>query len=454
MDMQGRRVTVIGLARSGLAAARWLLDHGAEVTVTEAQDTAATRQMAHQLHLYAALSHRLTVELGAHTRTSVAGRDFIVISPGVPETAPVLCWAVEAGVPVLSEVELASRACPGPIVAVTGTNGKTTVTTLIGQLLRAAGRPVEVCGNIGRPFCDVVDRVRAGTVVVLEISSFQLLHCPTLRPHVAVLLNLSENHLDRHPTLAAYAEAKSRLFANQTSEDWAILNAGDAQVQRLAARVRGRLLWFQAPSTETGEDGNPNEEAAACAARLFHIPEPVIQKTLRAFRGLEHRLEPVTTVQGVAFINDSKSTTPASLLWALARLRAPLVLIMGGRNKGCDFAPVREALRRSTVTRIILIGESRAPLRGILQDIVPMDEALGLPEAVRRAFQAAQPGGTVLLSPACASLDMFSDYEDRGRQFKAAVELLARDKNNPELFSATPPMEKSSGLFLRRADAS
>ena len=426
-DVTGRRVTVVGLARSGIAAARWLLDHGAWVTVTEAQATPETRRAAEQLRVYAALSGRMTVELGAHTRPSVEQADCVVVSPGVPETAPVVGWAEAAGAPVISEVELAARACPGPIVAVTGTVGKTTVTTLIGQLLRAGGRGVEVCGNIGRPFCDVVDRLRPDTVVVLEVSSFQLLRSPTIHPRVAVLLNLSENHLDRHPTLAAYAEAKARLFANQTPEDWAVLNAADPHVQRIAERVRAQVLWFNhRGSDRLPGERNPNYEAAAAAARVFDVPEAVLYRTLRDFRGLEHRLEPVATVRGVRFVNDSKSTTPASLRWALERHREPVILIVGGRNKGCDFTLVRETLARSSVKEVILLGECRQELRRAFDGVARMREVSSLDEAVRTAYALAQPGHVILLSPACASFDMFANYQERGQRFKEAVSVLER----------------------------
>lgn len=428
LAVQGQRVTVVGLARSGVAAARWLVDQGASVTVTEAHDTPETRQAARQLQRYASVCGHLTVEIGKHTHRSLEGARWVVVSPGVPETAMILQWAEAMGLPIISEVELAWRGCPAPLVAVTGTNGKTTVTTLIGHMLRAGGWSVEVCGNIGRPFCEAIRHLYERTIVVLEISSFQLLRSPTLRPHVAAFLNLSSNHLDRHPNFAAYTEAKAKIFANQTSSDWAVLNAADPDVQSLASRVRSHIIWFNhdVPPAERITARNPNVEAAAAVAGIFGVSDDVIQQTVRNFRGLEHRLEHVATVRGVTCINDSKSTTPASLIWALERCaNASVVLIAGGRNKGCDFAPVRQALARSTVKRIVLIGESRYALRQALQGIVPIEEATSLDDAVREAFQAAGRGETVLLSPACASFDMFANYEERGRRFKACVQALA-----------------------------
>lgn len=427
---EGRRVTVVGLGRSGLAAARLLLRVGAKVRVTESRATPHLQTVREEL-LREGLA---AAELGGHTQEWVGQTDIVVVSPGVPESAGPIPWALAAGIPVISEIELGFYFCPSPIVAVTGTNGKSSTVTLIADVLRAARRSAIACGNLGVPFCSVVEQLHPQTVAVVEVSSFQLLWCHQFRPKIAVLLNLGVNHLDRHEDPDDYAAAKARIFQRQTPEDWAILNGRDARVMAMGQGVAAHPVWFGdnqtngrafALSPETQEALSACAQAVLQVARILDVPDPLTWQVIRAFRGLEHRLEPVATVRGVRFINDSKSTTPDSLVHALAHTAGPLVVILGGRDKGMDFQPLTTALGDPRVLGVVLIGEAKARLRPLLADICPVHEAATLEAATHKAASLACPGAAVLLSPACASFDMFRDFEERGRMFKAIVRSLA-----------------------------
>jgi len=426
---EGRRVLVIGLGRSGSAAARWLHQVHAHVCITEARDTEATRQAAQELRALGIED----IELGAHSRALVDGADAVIVSPGVPESAEPIHWIVERGVPLLSEVELAFRFCPSPIVAITGTNGKSTAVMLLADVLRAAGRPAIACGNVGIPFCHVLPQLTSETVAVVEVSSFQLMGCETFRPKVGVLLNIGTNHLDRHRDPAAYLEAKARLFQRQTPEDWAVLNGADPHLVALGESLRAQRVWFGdnrsnssafilAPQTQRALA--PGAQAVLQAARILGVADPLAWQVMRAFRGLEHRMEFVGTVHGVQYVNDSKSTTPDSLLFALKRTPGPVVVILGGRDKGMDFHSVITPLHDARVKGIVLIGESRARIRPLLNGSTIVHECGSLAEAVRTAGTLAEPGTTVLFSPACASFDMFKNFEERGRAFKRVVQQL------------------------------
>jgi UDP-N-acetylmuramoylalanine--D-glutamate ligase len=364
----------------------------------------------------------------------VAETDIVVVSPGVPESTGPIPWALAAGLPIISEIELGFYFCPAPVVAVTGTNGKSSVVTLIAELLRAARRPAVACGNLGVPFCSVVEQLTPETVAVVEVSSFQLLWCHQFRPKIAVLLNLGTNHLDRHEDSEDYAAAKARIFQQQTPEDWAVVNGRDPRVAALGQLLLARRVWFadnrtNSPafkvSPETQELLAESAQAVLQVGRIFGIPDPLTWQVIRAFRGLEHRLEPVMTLRGVRFINDSKSTTPDSLRHAVSHTAGPLVLILGGRDKGMDFGPLVDTLRDARILGVVLIGEARARLQALLAEVCPVHEAATLEAATRQAASLATPGVAVLLSPACASFDMFRDFEERGKAFKAIVEALA-----------------------------
>jgi len=428
MDWAGRRVTVVGLGKSGVSAAELLRRVGCRVAVTDERDDASTRAAADAL---AALGVD-RIELGAHQRDTISQSELIVVSPGVAETAAPMQWAMAEGLPIISEVELAFRCCPAPVIAVTGTNGKSSVVTLIARLLEAAGRPAVACGNIGVPFSSVVDQLTAASVAVVEVSSFQLAWCDTFRPKISVLLNLGVNHLDRHPTRAEYLAAKARIFQCQSPEDWAVLNGLDPDVVALSDLVcRAQRVWFGenhtnppglelAPATRRVLDGNA--QAVVQVARLAGLADPLIWQVVRETRGLEHRLERVATIRGVTWINDSKSTTPESLCFALSRVPGPLILIIGGRDKGLNFELLKAASHDASIKGFCLVGESRPRLRALLNGAGNIHEAETLEGAVAAADAMASPGDTVLFSPACASFDMFRNFEERGRAFRCLVQ--------------------------------
>jgi UDP-N-acetylmuramoylalanine--D-glutamate ligase len=411
-----KKITVIGLARSGLACANLLDELGAQVSVTDIQDNEQTRRSAAGLR-----SARIPRELGRHTADSIAGRDLVVISPGVPDSSQAVLLAQQNKIPVISEVEVAYLLCPATIVAVTGSNGKTTVTTLIGKVIEASGRRCFVCGNIGNPFCGEVHKMGEGDFVSLEISSFQLERIEKFKPKVAVILNFSCNHLDRYRTMQEYLDAKKRIFMNQDRQDYLVLSHRDDALKGLAGEARPQVLFFaQDPGV------NPNHDAVMAVASIFGIEAGVCREVFDGFKGIEHRMEYVREIGKVKFINDSKATTVESARWALERINEPVILIAGGRHKGIDYTGIL-AHAAHKVKEVILIGEARKKIADALAGQVPLSEAGTLEEAVRKAFAKAAPGDCVLLSPMCSSFDMFSSYEERGRVFKDIVERLARD---------------------------
>ena len=426
VSWRGRRVAVLGLGKSGLAAARLLQRLGCRVRVSEARETEELRQVAGRL-LDAGVEE---IELGRHSQQILEGCEAVVVSPGIAESLPLLRWAAAQGLPLLSEIELAFHFCPAPIVAVTGTNGKSSVVTLIQRVLAAAGRPAVCCGNVGIPFAEVLPSLTPRSIAVVEVSSFQLLGCRQFRPFVGVLLNLGTNHLDRHPDRAHYIAAKARLFARQTPEDYAVLNGTDPEVVALGKQVYAQRIWFgenldNPPHVHldpaTCRALSANLQAVLQAGRILDIPDPFTYQVLRQFRGLEHRLESVGMVRGVTIVNDSKSTTPDSLLYALARASTPVVPIIGGRDKGLDFRALAAVLAEERVHGIVLIGESRRQLHALLNGRANVRECETLDGALETALTLARPGDTVLFSPACASFDMFKNFEDRGRIFKELV---------------------------------
>jgi UDP-N-acetylmuramoylalanine--D-glutamate ligase len=379
------------------------------------------------------------------------GCDVLVWSPGIPLTHPLAVAARSHGLPIVSELELGFLAAHAPMLCITGTNGKSTTTDLVGALLRAAGRKAEVCGNIGHAVCEVAEAVGPSDLLVVEVSSFQLETVDRLKPFVATWLNLTPDHLDRHLDLDAYGALKQRLFARQDETDYAVWNADDPElrarrtgageplefsllgpVEEGAYFADGHLCLAWRGGTErllpaselrlAGEHNRANALAALATVLPLELSLDAQRQVLREYRGLEHRLELVAELDGVRFINDSKATNTTSLAVALKSFDRPVVLIAGGRDKGQDFAPLAALVRRS-VRQLVLIGEGAPRLAAAWPD-VPAVRAQSLAEAVDQAYRLAQPEGTVLLSPGCASFDMFRDYEDRGRKFKAEVERL------------------------------
>ena len=463
-DWPGRSALVVGLARSGTAAARLLAARGLPVTATDVRPAEALTAAGADL---AGLEEAgVRVEAGRSDLALLDAADVVVASPGVPPTAPLLAEADRRGVPVVAELELAWQASAAPWVAITGTNGKSTTTALAGLLLEAAGKTVWVCGNIGQAASERAAAIPPDGVIVAEVSSFQLERVVSFRPALAMVLNLTPDHLDRHLDLETYAALKARVFARQTADDRAVLNADDPATSGWARHfgLAARLAWFsrgpralaiaEADGAFVDADGNlvrvreghrdvllssralripgphnvSNALAAVCATLGQRLDAPQVKalgEALAAFPGLEHRIEHAGTVGGVTFWNDSKATNVDALETALRAFPAPLVLIAGGRDKAGPWSSLA-GLASGKVGRLVLIGEAAGTIAKAWPR-VPAERAADLDDAVRRAWQAARALGTapVVLSPGCASFDMFRDYEDRGRRFKAAVGALA-----------------------------
>jgi UDP-N-acetylmuramoylalanine--D-glutamate ligase len=348
-----------------------------------------------------------------------------VISPGISPKTPVYQTVVSSGVPFYSEIEVASWFLTQPLIAVTGTNGKTTVTTLIAKMLTEAGRPAITCGNIGNPLIGEIHRIETEKLIpVVEVSSFQLMKVKTFQPAVGLVLNMEPDHLDWHADLGEYYEAKFNLFRNQTFKDYAVLNAKDSESLRRADQLSSQVVFFNRPGTGVL---NPNLDACLAVARIFGLDPEASLKSLTNFSGIEHRLEEVPSGDGRRYINDSKSTNVSSLAWALERMAEPVVLILGGKNKGGDFSALRPLLRQKT-KEIILIGETREMFADLLETTVPFLPASSLQEAVELAREKSNERDVILLSPGCASFDMFINYKDRGEQFKKIVHKIACPK--------------------------
>jgi UDP-N-acetylmuramoylalanine--D-glutamate ligase len=412
---KNKKVLVVGLARSGVACANLLVKLGArEVCVTDNKDSEATRSFAKQLS-----TGEIRVELGTHSRALLEGKDMVIVSPGIPRNADPILWAQELSIPVISEIEFAWSLCPATVIAVTGSNGKTTTTTLIAEIIRSSGRNVFVCGNIGTPFAQEVEKMKKEDFVSLEISSFQLEHIRSFKPHIAVILNFSPNHLDRHKDMQEYLDAKKRIFMNQGRGDYTVLNADDPMVKSLSSETKAKTVFF------SGEEKlNPDYAATAAVGSILGLKKDLVLKVLADFKGIEHRMEYVAEIRGVKFINDSKATTVESALWALRNTQGPVVLIAGGRHKGIDYKTI-VPLAKTKVRQAILIGEARPIMKKAFLGEINFEEADTLEDAVRKAFASARPGDYVVLSPMCSSFDMFSSYEHRGKVFKEIVIALA-----------------------------
>ena len=447
----GTKALVVGLARSGIAASRLLQRHGASVRAIDRRRAEELGPDAAELE-----GQGIEVRAGGMEPAALEGRDLVVVSPGVPLDHPLFREAERRGIPIAAEIELGFAVARAPIVAVTGTNGKSTTVELLGAFGRAAGRPTEVLGNIGTALSERAESVPQEGLLVVEVSSFQLETCTRFRPRVGVLLNVTPDHLDRHGTLERYAAIKARLFERQTEDDFRVQPLADPLLVSLLAPMRSRPLWFgfADPTGEgvweergqlryrfDGREGNliardeakldgphntENMAAAAAAALAVDIPERAIASALRQFRGLPHRLALVAEIDGVRYVNDSKATNVDSMKRALESFGdAPITLIAGGRDKNGDFRAVAPLVTEK-VRLAIYVGEA-APLLEKAWPHVRGARAATLEEAVRLARNETQPGGVVLLSPGCASYDMFRNFEERGARFEAAVHALARD---------------------------
>ena len=442
-DFAGKRVTVVGMARSGIAAARVLHSLGARVTIT---DKKPLGQLAEQAQ---ALGHgEIKIEAGGHPDRIFVEAELIVLSPGVPKIPQVLA-ARRHGVPVISELELGWVLSDAPFLGITGTNGKSTVTTLVGLMLKKAGKKVLVAGNIGNALTETPELLHGQDWIVVELSSFQLEDIDTFRPRVATVLNITQDHLDRYKDITEYGEAKARIFENQQREDVLVLNFDDPLVRALASRALSRVVPFsRSEKHETGafiENGRlmvrgetvcgideilikgvhnlENAMAASAAALAAGADQASVAAVLREFPGLEHRLEFVREMDGVTYINDSKGTNVGAVMKSVEGFTRPVILIAGGLDKGSDFSPLA-GLFKKRVKLLILIGKAAGTMAGALGGSTETVLAKTLRDAVQLAATRATRGDVVLLSPACASFDMFKDFEDRGRQFKEAVKNL------------------------------
>jgi UDP-N-acetylmuramoylalanine--D-glutamate ligase len=458
-ELQGREVVVVGLARSGVSAANLLLRQGARVVAT---DTRPARELPEQV---VALQERgVRLELGGHRPESFTGASLVVVSPGVPWDAPILIRARQAGTPVIAEIELGYRCARGRVVAITGTKGKSTTAAALGAMLRAAdgAGDVRVGGNIGTALTSLVEGATPRTTFVVEVSSFQLEGTDTFHPEIALFLNLEADHLDRHRTVRDYAAAKARVFRNQTPADWAVVNADDPGVLTLARAGRGRLLPFSATPLQ-GEgafflDGEarlrregrdeclfpetairlPGRHlaldllAAGAAARLLGAPPDALARAVAGFAGSDHVLAEVAEHDGVRYFDDSKATNVAATRRGLEAFASPVLAILGGRSKGGDFRQLREPVARHA-RAVLLIGEAAEEIASALEGTVPLRRCGSMEEAVSEARARARPGDVVLLSPGCASFDMFADYAERGRSFQRAVRVeIGREPSGTE----------------------
>jgi len=451
VELAEKNILVVGLGKSGRAAARFAARQKARVTVT---DLNAAEHLTDFLPGLEDQGIRLV--LGAHPVDIFKQAELIVVSPGVPHTITPLAQARRAGVSILGELEFAARFVHDPVVAITGTNGKTTTTALVGAMLEHSGKQVFVGGNIGNPLIDYVDGGGGADLVVLEVSSFQLDTASTFHANVAVLLNISADHLDRYDDFDAYVRAKGRIFKNQAEADTAVINRMDPQIKKLAAACRARVWPFfhsgrngnlPAKGAEIGPDrvvlrtgGDPlvlnlaaapltgahnreNIAAAALAALAAGGTAGGIQRAIGQFHGLAHRLETVATINGVRYVDDSKGTNVDAVSRALESLSQPTVLIMGGRDKGGDYTPLKPQLAK-TVKRLVVMGEAAAAIAAQLGAVAPVQHAADMAQAVRLAAAAADPGDVVLLSPACSSFDMYASYAQRGEDFCKQVDAL------------------------------
>ena len=451
-EIKGKRVSIIGAARSGVAAAQLLMSNGARVFVSDQQSAAKLQTQISNMQ-----SAAIDYEAGGHT-ARVYDADLIVTSPGVPTNSVVLQEGLRRGITVHSELEVASWFCRAPILAVTGSNGKTTTTTLLGRMFADANRKHVVAGNIGTPFSSVVSGLDENSVAVVEVSSFQLDHIESFHPKVSILLNITPDHLDRYNhSFEEYTASKCRVFMNQTNDDYLIYNIDDEVTREQIfshGQVKARLLPFgcRQESAESafvannylvtnlgGNNGDIvltddisikgihnlyNAMAATLAAQLMRINVPSIRATLRNFKGVEHRLEFVREVNGVRYINDSKATNVASVWYALQAFGQPIVLLLGGRDKGNDYAQLYSLVARN-VKAIVAVGESAEKVVREFSSRTTVVKASSMQEAVQQASGLAQTGDIVLLSPACASFDWFENYEHRGKVFKQMVEALS-----------------------------
>lgn len=451
IQTENKRIVVVGLGKSGLATARFLAKRGASVVVTDQAPESKLGAMA-----ASARELGVALELGRHNDQTFASADYIIVSPGVPSDLAPLVMAAEKGIPVIGEIELASRFVTKPMAAVTGTNGKTTVTTLLGDMLKGSGLSVFVGGNIGTPLIGFVDEGENADAAVVEVSSFQLDTIETFRPHVAVLLNIAEDHLARYADFDAYVRSKGRIFENQQEDDVAVINGADFHVLQATKGIKSRKIVYNGgrntkdgaligeKTIEIVEGGvqtavigvaSPlmrarhnmeNIAAATLAALAMGATVEGIQAAVDGFQGLRHRLEYVTSIGDIHYFDDSKATNPDAVRRALEFFTSRVVLLLGGEDKGCDYGVLKNVIRER-VRAVVLFGAAKEKIRMGINGSVSLWDADSMAAAVRRAHELAEPGDAVLLSPACSSFDMYTSYAHRGDDFCNAVRQLKEE---------------------------
>lgn len=450
--IRGKKVLVIGLGQSGFSAAFLLNLLGARPMVTESSVSPEIEERARKLQFL-----KIPVETGRHSRPFCDDAELGIISPGVPPDCGLVKWLSARNIPIFSEIELGCSCMHAPVVAITGTNGKTTTVHLVNRMFQDAGIPSRLLGNMGVPVSSEASKVIEDEILVLEVSSFQLERIRDFCPYVACLLNLTPDHLDRYDGMEEYAKAKFRIFENQTREEWAVINRRDEVLfRKYALEGNPKVIYVNPHGPESrgvfardgaiqsnifgkirnicsigdilipGEHNLENVLFAAAVALICGLDEKDVARTIRRFKGVSHRLERCREVEGIMFINDSKATNVESCIKALEAIDSPVILVAGGRDKNGDFHRLK-TLVSGKVRHLVLIGEASSKIRSALKGCCPSDEVQDMEGAVRAAFREAQNGDTVLLSPACASFDMFKNYEERGEAFKRSVEELAKE---------------------------
>jgi len=449
MELKGKKVLVVGFGTTGIAVTRFLIQMGAVVTITDLRREISIPEEF--------LQNGVMAETGGHDRKTFLDQNLIVVSPGVPFTSEPIVQAQEAGIDAISEIELAYQYLETPLIAVTGTNGKTTTTSLLGEIFRSDGKDVFVGGNIGTPLIEYATGPRKSDYVIAEISSFQLEGIKTFKPHIAVMLNITADHLDRYPSFKEYVDAKKAIFRYQDERDFAVLNSDDQEIQLLKNTVMAKRLFFS--TTELQKNGacyngsydfrlgdksvqladqdfrlqgihnKENMLAALCVSLLCKIRPETITHVFKTFTGLPHQMEFVDEIEGVSFYNDSKGTNVGACVKSLESLNAPLVLIAGGKDKGGSYEPLKELIREK-VKGLVLIGEARERIEQELGSIVDTYRADSLESAVAEAFGMSDSGESILFSPACSSFDMFKSYAQRGDCFKDLVKGLKNSLQN------------------------
>ena len=418
-NLKNKTVVIIGAQKSGFAAAKLVYQRGGKVKISEYN----SKEKISEEFLAWIQENAIACQWAGHTQDFIEDSDLIVLSPGVAYESLPVQWAMAKKIPVLGEIELAVQFCEKPIIAVTGSNGKTTVSTLIHEVIQKSGKRSVLCGNVGNPFSGCVSQCNDADYVVVEISSFQLESLIALnksfrkfKPYIAVFLNFSQNHLDRHKDLQEYFDAKKKIFLNQDKKDFAVLNFKDSSAEQLMDAVKAQVCYFNQQSNGI----NPNQSAALKVAQLLGIQENICHEVFKSFKGVEHRLEWVRDINGVDYINDSKATTAEAGRWAIESIKQPIVLICGGRDKNIDFSVLCEVVKKN-VKKMFVFGEAKIKLQETFKGFVEVELCENLNDAVSKSSIFAKEGDCILLSPMCASFDMFTNFEERGSIYKKIV---------------------------------